>query len=127
MKYFFESNKGLFLTHFYLIFILCDLFLFVPDIGIANYADDNTPHATNKHLETVLTTDFEQRPDILLKWFTENLLKANPEKYHLLVYINEKRPLNAGGIEISYSKCEKLMGIKIDCELMFDSLVKSLC
>ena len=106
---------------------MCDLFLFVPDINIANYADDNTPHATNKHLETVLTTDLEQRPDILLKWFTENLLKANPEKYHLLVHINEKRPLNAGGIEIRNSKCEKLMGIKIDCELMFDSLVKSLC
>ena len=33
---------------------LCDLFLFVLDIGIANYADDNTPHATNKHLETLL-------------------------------------------------------------------------
>ena len=127
MKYIFESHKGLFLTHFYLIFFLCDLFLFLLDIGIANYADDNTPHATNKHLETVLTTDLEQRPDILLKWFTKNLLKANPEKYHLLVYINEKRPLNAGGIEISNSKCEKLMGIKIDCELMFDSLAKSLC
>ena len=105
---------------------MCDLFLFVPDINIANYADDNTPHATNKHLETVLMTDFEQRPDILLKWFTENLLKANPEKYHLLVYINEKRPLDEGGIEISNSKCEKLMGIKIYCELMFDSLVRSL-
>ena len=49
------------------IFFLCDLFLFVSDIDIANYADDNTPHATNKHLETVLTTDLEQRPDILLK------------------------------------------------------------
>ena len=33
---------------------LCDLFLFVPDIDIAIYADDNIPHATNKHLETVL-------------------------------------------------------------------------
>ena len=29
---------------------LCDMFLFVPDIGLANFADDNTPHATNKHL-----------------------------------------------------------------------------
>ena len=33
---------------------LYDLLLFVPDIGIANYADDNTLHATNKYLETVL-------------------------------------------------------------------------
>ena len=69
---------------------LCDLFLFVPDIDIVNYADDNTPHTTNKHLEIVLT-DLKQGSDILLKWFTDNLLKANPEKYHLLVSTNEKR------------------------------------
>ena len=110
-----------------LLFIfLCDLFLFVPDIGIANYADDNTLHATNKHLETVLK-DLEQGSGTLLKWFTDNLLKANPEKYHLLVSTNEKRHLNVGEVEISNSKCEKLLGIKIDSKLMFDSHVKSLC
>ena len=48
------------------------------------YVDDNTPHATSKYLETVLK-DLEQRSDIWLKIFTYNLLKANPEKYHLLV------------------------------------------
>ena len=57
---------------------LCDLFLFVPDIGIANYVDDNTLHATIKHLETVLT-DLEQGSGTLLEWFTDNLIKANPE------------------------------------------------
>ena len=57
---------------------LCDLFLFVPDIGIANYADDNTLHATIKHLETVLK-DLEQGSGTLLEWFTDNLIKANPE------------------------------------------------
>ena len=41
---------------------LSDLFLFVPDIGVANYAD-NTPHATDKHLETVLK-DLEQGSDL---------------------------------------------------------------
>ena len=105
---------------------LCDLFLFVPDIGLANYADDNTPHATDKYLETVLK-NFEQGSDTLLKWFTDNLLKANPEKYHLLVSTNEKRHLNVGEVEISNSKCKKFLGIKIDSKLMFDSHVKSLC
>ena len=84
---------------------LCELFLFVPDIGIANYAGDNTPHATDKHLETVLK-DLEQGSDTLLKWFTDNLLKANPEKYHL-ISTNEKRHLNVEEVEISNSKCEK--------------------
>ena len=34
--------------------------------------------------------------------------------------------LNVGGIEISNSKCEKLLGIKIDSKLLFDSHFKSL-
>ena len=89
------------------------MFLFVSDIGIANYADDNTPHATDKHLETVLK-DLEQGSDTLLKWFTDNLLKANPEKYYALVSTNEKRHLNVREVEISNSKCEKFLGIKID-------------
>ena len=102
------------------------MFLFEPDIGIANFADDNTPHATNKHIEIVLK-DLEQGSDTFLKWFTDNLLKANPEKYHLLVSTNEKRHLNVGEVEVSNSECEKILGIKIHSKLMLDSHVKSLC
>ena len=102
------------------------MFLFVSNIGIANYAENNTPHAPKNYLETVLT-DIEQGSDILLKWFKDNLLKANPEKYHLLVNTKEKRHLNTREIEISNNKCQKILGIKIDCKLMFDSHVKSVC
>ena len=108
---------------------MCDLFHFVPNISIENYADDNTSHASNKHLETVLE-DLEQGFDTLLKWFTHNLLTANPEKYHLLVSTNKKRHLNirgGRGVEISNSKYKKLLGIKIDSNLLFDSHVKPLC
>ena len=52
-----------------------DLFLFVPNTGIVNFADDNTPHAINKNFETILK-DLEQGSDILLKWFRDNRLKA---------------------------------------------------
>ena len=102
------------------------MFLFVLDICIANYADDNRLHATSKHLETILK-DLEQRSDSLSKWLADNLLKANREKYHLLASTNEKRHLNVEKIEIRNSKCEKLLGIKIDSKLMFDSHVKFLC
>ena len=91
-----------------------------------NYADNNTLHAANKHIETELK-DREQGSHTLLKWFTDNLLNANPEKYHHLVSTNEKRHLNVGEVEISDSKCKKFLGIKIDSKLMFDSHVKCLC
>ena len=94
----FGVRQGSILGPFLFNIFLCDLFLFVLDIGIANYADNNTLHATSKHLETVLK-DLEQRSDTLLKWFTDNLLKANPEKYHLLVSTNEKRHLNVGRLK----------------------------
>ena len=101
------------------------MFLFAPDIGIvANYADDNTPHATNKHLETELK-DLEQGSDVLLKWVTDNLLKANPEKDHLFVSTNEKRDLNVGQVEISNSKCEKFLEIKIDSKLLMNAFITS--
>ena len=95
-------------------------------MDIANNADDNIPHATNKHLQTVLK-DLEQGSNTLLKWFTDNLVKENPEKYHLLLSKNEKRHLNVGEIEISNSDCKKPLGIKMDSKPMFDSHVKSLC
>ena len=71
---------------------LCDFFLFVPNIGIANYADGNT-HATNKHLETVLK-DPEQGSDTLLKWFTDSLHSWNPPSTPLpcLIKVGEVGP-----------------------------------
>ena len=33
---------------------LCDLFHFFPDVDIANYAGDNTPHSSNINLNKVL-------------------------------------------------------------------------
>ena len=90
MKYLFGVPQGSILGPIVFNIFLCDLILFAHDIGTANYADDNTPHATNEHLETVLK-DLEQGSDTLLKWFTDNFLKENPKKYHLLVSINEKR------------------------------------
>ena len=81
---------------------MCDLFLFLPDIGIANYADDTTFHATNKYFETLLK-GLKQGSDTLLKWLGDNLIKANREIYRLLVSTNEKIHLNIGEIEISNS------------------------
>ena len=102
------------------------LFQFFPDVDIANYADDSTPHSSNINLNKVLH-DLEKISNTLFKWFTDNLLKANPEKSHLLTNSTQEIQINIGEIAISNSKCEKLLGIHIDNKLTFEPHIRSLC
>ena len=68
-----------------------------------------------KKLENVLLALDEI--DILLKLFTGNYLKANPEKY-VMLSTNDKLSLNLRTYLYQInSRREKLLGIKIDCEL----------
>ena len=64
--------------------------------------------------------------DTLLKWFTDNLLKANPEKSYLLTNSTQEIQLNIGEIVISNRRCEKLLGIHIANKLTFEPHARSL-
>ena len=44
--------------------------------------------------------------DIVFKRFTDNLLKASPEKSHLLTNSAHEIRVNIGGTAISNSECE---------------------
>ena len=105
---------------------LSDLFLFIPKIDIANYADDNAPYTTGMDTVTVLQ-DLREASLILTNWLESNFMKANPDKYHLIVSNEEESKLEIGNSHIKYSKCEKLLGIKIDNKLSFEAHVESLC
>ena len=54
-------------------------------------------------------------------------MKANPCKYHLLLSGNDSSKITVGNETISSSKCEKLLGIKIDSHLNFKEHIESLC
>ena len=105
---------------------LCNLFQFFLDLDISNYAVDDNPHSTSRNLNKVLH-DREKIPNILFKWVTDNLLKANPEKPYLLPNSAQEIQINVGGMTISNSKCKKLLGIHIHNKLTFESHVRSLC
>ena len=62
----------------------------------------------------------------LFKWFTNNLLKANPQKSHLLTNSAQEIQINIGGMTICNSKCEKLLGVHIDNKLTFETHVRAL-
>ena len=48
------------------------------------------------------------------KWFSDNLMKSNAEKCHLLVSTNSTVNIKIGNIDITNSTSEKLLGVKFD-------------
>ena len=57
-----------------------DIFDFVKKGDLYNYADDNTlSYGSNSVVDAIET--LEEQSDILIKWFTENHMQANPDKF----------------------------------------------
>ena len=56
----------------------------------------------------------------LFKWFTDNQMKANPDKCHFLCSTNREVSLTIEN-QIINIKFEKLHGIKLDSKLNFNS------
>ena len=106
---------------------LCNLFLFLHDIPVANYADDNTPYCTGLKVSDVLIK-LENAAETLLQWLKDNIIKPNPDKYHLLISnTKESFQIKIGNETVSISKYEKLLGVKVHHELNFNEHVSSLC
>ena len=96
---------------------LCDLFLFLEDPDIANYADDNSPFAC----------ELDKDSRIFLHWIRNNGLKTNPDKFHLhLTDNNEEHFIKVANFTICNSTHEKLLGIIFD-ELSFEPHVSEIC
>ena len=63
---------------------LCDLFLFLHDIPVGNYAGDSNTYCTGLKIPDALIK-LENAVETLLQWFKDNRVKVNPDKYHLLI------------------------------------------
>ena len=106
---------------------LSDLFMILNESLIANYADDNSPFACDKNISNVIL-QLEGDSNTLLEWVKNNGLKANPDKFHIILNgSHEDEFIIVDEYVIQNSKCEKLLGIKIDYELSFDDHVTDLC
>ena len=110
---------------FFNIFI-CDLFFDDIDIDLANYADDTTPYAYDLELDKVIES-LEKNIDKLFHWFSDNFLKANPDKCHLLINTDENVALKIKNETIINSSNQKLLGMLFNNKFDFDEHVTSLC
>ena len=102
------------------------MFFMVDNTDIASYADDNTPYSVGKsHCD--IETNLQNTSVKLVKWFRENGVKADQDKYHFLssLGINTKFSLPASILE--NSNVQKFLGVTIDRKLNFNEHVTNLC
>ena len=96
-----------------------------------NYADNNTIAVIGDEVSYVLNK-LQQNAKICIDWFASNMMRANPEKFQLMV-LNRKcnnnlqTSLVVGDTTIKSVNEVKLLGITIDTKLSFDSHVNILC
>ena len=69
----------------------------------------------------------EENVDKLFDWFSNNYLKANPNKCHLLVNTTGNIRISVRNEIISNSLNQKLLGIRFNSNFRFDDHVASFC
>ena len=108
---------------------LNDIFFFLKDANLGNYADDSTLYAYNKNLETVIS-NLRQEFSILSNWFYDNYMVLNPGKCHFMLFgvkENEQFDLICNDITLKHSSHEKILGVTIDNKLSFDEHIINIC
>ena len=103
-----------------------DMFLFVPNINITNYADDTTPYATDKSVNALLKK-LEVNTNEIVEWFRINYMKSNADKNHLIVTNYDNASITVDNNVIEGSTSVKLLGVTIDNKLYFDEHVSKVC
>ena len=103
-----------------------DMFYFIKETKIANYADDNTVYTVDKNIQNLLQT-LENETNLILDWFRKNEMKPNDDKCHLIVCNQEKLSVTLGNESIDSTDTVELLGITIDKNLNFTEHVSDLC
>ena len=66
-----------------------DLFYFIQNANIHNYADDNTLSAFSNSIPNLIKL-LEEETNIAILWLNHNRMIANPEKFHS-IFIHKKQ------------------------------------
>ena len=63
----------------------------------------------------------------LFQSFTENELKGNTSKCHLLIISGKNLHVNIGTSQSKNSSCERVLGIYIDYKMNFENQINQIC
>ena len=104
-----------------------DIFYFLQEDTIANFADDTTPYCTKSTYEELIG-NLQIDCDILIDWFHQNFFKLNAEKCKLLISNKQDDiSLVIKNEQITCEKSVKLLGIRIDNKLTFNEHITNIC
>ena len=105
---------------------ICDMFYFLEDYDIANYAEDSTPYNADKNVESAVN-NLEHLSSILFKWLNNNYMKVNTGKSHLLVSGNVRSKAKIDNNYIESEKEQVLLGITINSNHTFENHIDNIC
>ncbi len=74
-----------------------DLFLFIRQETLYNYADDNTHARFFSRTLTYLVRVLEEETGVAIDWLNDNYMNANPSKFHAMLVT--KNPTNICGLK----------------------------
>ena len=107
-------------NHFYLTLIsFFDLFFEVRDLEYASFADDTTSYSFLLEMISTLGK-LEKGIQSMIDWFSENFLKTNADKCHLIASSKVAVDIQISNIKVTSESRVKLLGIHIDNRLNFD-------
>jgi len=99
-----------------------DIFTFISNSTLHNYADDNTILVKSDSVKTLINTMCSETR-IIIEWCELNQMEANPSKFQCII-ANDKSDVSTvikiDDVNIVCEKNVKLLGIHIDNELNFD-------
>ena len=102
------------------------MFFIIDDVDVASYADDNTPCTYGKFPDKVLEKlDCASRN--IFEWFSNNAMNANLDKCHFLSSLDMNTKITVSSFDIENTHSQKLLGVTIDCKLIFYDHVSNLC
>ena len=85
-----------------------------------------TPFVVGNNLGDVIKA-LKEVGENLLNWFSNNEMKVNTDKCHLLLNSQEPNTLKIGDLHINNSVSEKLLAITFDCKLKFNKYIEDIC
>ena len=107
-----------------------DLFYFVKQGNLFNYADDNSVSVNHEELN-VVSRLLQADAEVTVKWFSENSMQENPLKFQGILLKGNKDcsdfKVSIRGQDINFFKSITALGICIDENLTFDNHVNNIC